>query len=873
MKSNELRKVFLNYFQDQGHRLVASSSLVPADDPSLLFTNAGMVQFKEVFLAKKALSFSRAVTVQKCARAGGKHNDLENVGFTLRHHTFFEMLGNFSFGDYFKREAIKYSWDFLTNILKIPPEKLWVTTHHQDEEAKQIWLKEMKVNPERFSTCGDQDNFWAMGDTGPCGYCSEIFYDHGERFEGVPPGQGDTKDRYLEIWNLVFMEFERDLKGKLHKLPKPSIDTGMGLERIASVVQGVNDNYDTDIFQSLIGRGAEAIKKWKISDAQYQSNRVALKVIADHIRAISFLIADGVIPDNEGRGYVLRRIIRRGVRYLLKIKKDGASLGDLLPSLISAMGDVYPELKNARDIILKIITSEEKLFSETLTQGLRHFENKILKLSKPFLPGELVFELYDTYGFPLEVTKELATEKGLQVDLAGFEDEMEKQRLSSRQSSKFSLGETFKLPKLLTEKTLFLGYEKVFTTAKVIGLIKENNFVKSLSSGEQGVVILDQTTFYAESGGQVADRGILKEKNAEFVVVDTQKYGEFYLHHGYLKAGNFSLGDQVNAEVDQETRAKITRNHSATHLLHQALRQILGEHVVQKGSYVDSEKLRFDFLHFQTIEPWQLEEVELLVNERIRANLPVTTEITTLKQAREKGGLALFDEKYQDQVRMVTMGDFSKELCGGTHIKNTGEIALFKIINEGGVAASVRRIEALTGESPLLLFQKNSRQLAELAQFLKTEPKLLLSKVESLFNDFNACQKELASLSVKNIFSQIENLLKQVIKINGVNVLSIKITGLDVKGLREVLDHLKQKINQAVIVLACVCEGKIQMIAGVSKELSKNLPAGELIKYLAGQVGGSGGGRPDMAQGGGVELAKLDSALNSVANWVKEKSP
>jgi alanyl-tRNA synthetase len=871
MKSNELRKLFLDYFQKNGHQLVSSSSLVPSDDPSLLFTNAGMVQFKEVFLGKKKLSFTRAVTSQKCVRAGGKHNDLENVGFTARHHTFFEMLGNFSFGDYFKREAIKYSWDFLTNILKIPKEKLWVTAHHNDQEAKKIWLEEMKINPQRFSTCGDQDNFWAMGDTGPCGYCSEIFYDHGEKLEGVPPGSGDTKDRYLEVWNLVFMEFERDAKGKLTKLPKPSIDTGMGLERIASVVQGVDDNYDTDLFQGLIGKNSAAIKKWKISDTQYQNNRVALKVIGDHIRSISFLIADGVVPSNEGRGYVLRRIMRRAIRYLLKIKKEDVSLGELVPSLISLMGEIYPELKNAKDLILKIITNEEELFSKTLNQGLQHFSEKVSGLNEPFLSGKIIFELYDTYGFPLEVTKELAAEKGLKVDLAGFEKEMEKQRETSRQSSKFSLEKTFKLPKLSVNKTEFLGYEKFSATAKVIGLIKESNFVETLKEGDLGIVILDQTTFYAESGGQVGDQGIIKAKNAEFVVIDTQKYGDFYLHHGHLKTGKFSFNEKVEALVEQKTRRQIMRNHSVTHLLHQALRDVLGEHVVQKGSYVDSERARFDFLHFQAITSQELKVIELLVNEKIRENLPVVTEITTLKKAKEKGVLALFDEKYEDQVRMVAMGDFSKELCGGTHVKNTGEIALFKIISEGGVAASIRRIEGITGEKAFLEFQAATNQLNELAKFLKTEPELLLNKVKSLFDQFNSSQREIANCSVKMVLAQIDSLLKQIVVVDEINILSVKLTGLDARGLREVLDRLKQKIEKAVIVLACEAEGKIQMISGVSDSLCKKIHAGELMKYLAIQVGGSGGGRPDMAQGGGVELGKLDQALKSVVLWVKER--
>lgn len=872
MKSNDIRNLFVKYFQQQNHVLVESSSLVPENDPTLLFTNAGMVQFKDVFLGIEKRPYKRSVTVQRAVRAGGKHNDLENVGFTARHHTFFEMLGNFSFGDYFKREAIKFAWEFLTaqNWLNIPPEKLWITVHKNDTDAANIWLNEIKIDPARFSRLGDSDNFWAMGETGPSGYCSEIFYDHGEQFPGGPPGNIEQEgDRYVEIWNLVFMEFNRDQDGNLTKLPNPSIDTGMGLERISAVMQKVHSNYEIDIFAHLIKNIAEII------GTKEPATNSSLRVIADHIRAIAFLIMDGVMPSNEGRGYVLRRIIRRAVLHAHKLGVEKPILYRMIPALVEIMGDAYPTLAMAEKNITAILEQEELQFFSTLEQGLKIFMQEIAKLqtnaknlsAKSIIPGKIVFKLYDTYGFPPDITANLAKEHNLTLDMKGFDEEMENQRKLSKEASKFGVTSE-KLD--ISGKTEFTGYDELTTTGNITNIFKDNLPVNALSIGECGVIVLNKTPLYAESGGQIGDSGELFSKTGKFFVETTKKQDQVYLHYGRITHGNLSISDQVTAEVAAFTRQATTANHSATHLLQAALRKILGNHyqVIQKGSSVDSQRLRFDFTYFEAINKLQLMDIERLVNQQIRANLPVKTEILSLEKAKESGAMALFGEKYGDMVRVISMGDFSKELCGGTHVKETSTIGFFKIINESSIAAGVRRIEAVTGENALAWFEKCENQLQNIEQLLKASREHLPEKIKQLLEQQGSLEKELTHLKTELAVLKSNDLISQAKEINGIKVLATTLANVDVKTLRSTLDNLKQQLNTAVIVLATIQNNKIQVVVGVTKNCTTKIKANEIMQLLAKEIDGSGGGRDDMAQGGGTNISELENALNSIYKYI-----
>lgn len=862
MRTNELRKKFLDYFKKHGHTIVPSSSLVPSNDPTLLFTNAGMVQFKDTFLGHDPRSYSRAASVQRCVRAGGKHNDLENVGYTARHHTFFEMLGNFSFGDYFKREAITFAWNFLTHELKLPPQKLWVTVYKDDTEAAEIWLKELNVDPARFSYCGEKDNFWSMGDTGPCGPCTEIFYDHGPEVPGGPPGSADAEgDRYIEIWNLVFMQYNRLASGELVPLAHPCVDTGMGIERAAAVLQGVHSNYDIDIFRHLIKSIAEL---GSINDLSLAS----LKVIADHLRSASFLIADGVRPSNEGRGYVLRRIIRRAIRHGHKLAIPAPFFCQLVPALVKEMGEAYPELIQEQDTIALILKEEEEQFIQTLASGLKILEQEISGLDKKIIPGEVVFKLYDTYGFPADLTADIAREKNLMLDVAGFENEMRKQKSRSKAASGFTVDYN-ELVKLEGE-TQFLGYDTLSASAIVTALIRDNQLVNSLNAGEEGLVVLDRTPFYAESGGQVGDAGELIFSSGSFRVTDTQKQGMVYLHHGQLRKGSLKVGDKVNAEV-ASTRTDIMLNHSATHLLHAALRRILGKHVVQKGSLVEADRLRLDFSHSSPIPLAQIDELERLVNQQIRANLNCHLEIMAPKEAIEKGALALFGEKYGEKVRVLSMGEFSVELCGGTHVKNTGEIGLFKIISETGVAAGIRRIEAVTGEKAMEWINKNEANLNEMADMLKTSRDAVKEKVKKLIEQSQEKDKLMQQLQAKLANLTVVDLLNQVRKVGDFQVAVKQFQNVHINLLREMVDELKQKLLQGVVLLASVNEDKIVMIAGTGKQVANRIKASELMQFVAKQVGGKGGGRDDLAQGGGNDIAALPTALASVSDWLERK--
>lgn len=864
MKSTEIRQQFLDYFRKNNHTIVDSSSLVPADDPTLLFTNAGMVQFKDVFLGNDKRSYNKAVTIQRCLRVSGKHNDLENVGFTARHHTFFEMLGNFSFGDYFKRQAIKYAWEFLTEILKIPVEKLWVTVHQDDKEAENIWLNEMKIDAKRFSRCGDKDNFWAMGETGPCGYCSEIFYDHGAEFAGGPPGSENADaDRFIEIWNLVFMQFERDQDGKTTPLPNPSIDTGMGLERIAAVMQGVHNNYDTDIFKYLI----KAIIK--IIDTKQPPTNPSLRVIADHIRAIAFLIADGVLPANVGRGYVLRRIIRRALRHAHKLGVTKPLLYKVVKPLIDIMGDAYPILISAQQLIESTLEQEELQFLITLEQGLKIFEQEITKLKGKIIPGKTAFKLYDTFGFPLDLTADIAREHELTIDHDEFEAEMSQQRKLSQAASKFKGSVTEKLE--VNGSTEFCGYEKLTDSATILNLFQDGMPVKCLNIGEEGIIVLNRTPFYAESGGQIGDSGEIYTSSAKFLVEDTKKQGAVYLHFGKMVQGKLQSADIITAEVSVLQRNAITANHSATHLLQAALRELLGDRyqITQKGSSVDSKRLRFDFAYNDSINHLQLLDIERIVNQKIHANLKVTTNVMTIDDAKKAGALALFDEKYGETVRVVSMGDFSKELCGGTHVKETSAIGLFKIISESGVAAGVRRIEAITSNNALLWFEESEISLLQIEQLLKTSRNLVVDKVKQLLNTNHFLEKEITNLKTNLASLKSKDLTSEAVEINGVKVLAVILENIDTKTLRTTLDELKQKFDSAVIVLATIISGKIQIVVGVTKNIVDKANANELMQHLAKQIDGSGGGRADMAQGGGTNTDNLTNALESVAVWVK----
>ncbi len=860
MDSAAIRDAFLQYFEAKGHTIVASSSLVPANDPTLLFTNAGMVQFKDAFLGREQRPYSRATSSQRCVRAGGKHNDLENVGYTARHHTFFEMLGNFSFGDYFKREAIQYAWEFLTGTLGLPPEKLWVTVHVSDDEAADIWLKEMGVSAERFSRL-DEDNFWQMGDTGPCGPSSEIFYDHGADVAGGPPGSPDDDgDRYIEIWNLVFMQFNRDEEGELHPLPNPSIDTGMGLERIAAVLQGVHSNYEIDLFQQLIGAAAELLG---VEDLEHKS----LRVIADHIRSCSFLIADGVMPSNEGRGYVLRRIIRRAARHGNKLGASDPFFHKLVAALAAVMGEAYPELRKLQAQIERVLLQEEEQFAKTLDQGMRILEQDLAGLDGKQIPGDTVFRLYDTYGFPVDLTADIAREQGLSLDLDGFERAMEAQRERARSASSFksSLGEELQID----GATTFTGYERLVDTATVVALFKDGEPVDALAEGDKGVVVLDQTPFYAESGGQVGDCGVIAGADLRFEVRDTQKNSDNHLHEGVLVRGSLRCGDRVEPSVEPGIRRATALNHSATHLLHAALRQVLGEHVTQKGSLVDAERLRFDFSHFEAVSPEQLREIERLVNEQIRLNTAVETQEMDIDSAQQRGAMMLFGEKYGDSVRVLSMGgDFSVELCGGTHVQRTGDIGLMRIVSESGIAAGVRRIEAVTGDAALDAFDAADETLQQVMAALKTNRGNLQKKLEQLLGSHRQLEKEVSQLKAKLASSSGSDLVSEAKDIGGVKVLAKALDGVDAKALRDTMDQLKNKLGSGVILLAAVEGDKVALAAGVTKDLTGRFKAGELMKLAAAAVGGKGGGRPDMAQGGGSDLAAVPAALATAEAYV-----
>ncbi|MDR9405910.1 MAG: alanine--tRNA ligase [Spiribacter sp.] len=860
--SAEIRTAFHTFFAERGHEIVPSGSLVPVNDPTLLFTNAGMVPFKDVFLGRESRPYQRAVSSQRCVRAGGKHNDLENVGYTARHHTFFEMLGNFSFGDYFKHDAIRYAWEFLTVVLELPAERLWVTVFEDDDEAAAIWLDEIGVDPDRFSRIGAEDNFWSMGDTGPCGPCSEIFYDHGPEIPGGPPGTPEEDgDRYVEIWNLVFMQYDRGADGALSPLPKPSIDTGMGLERIAAVAQGVTNNFDIDLFQQLIRAAG------KIADCNALDDS-SLRVIADHIRACAFLIVDGVLPSNEGRGYVLRRIIRRAVRHGYKLGVGEAFFHRLVEPLIATMGAAYPELEANRSLLERVLLQEETRFRETLEQGLRLLADDLDALEGDTIPGETVFKLYDTFGFPVDLTADVAREHDLHLDMAGFEQAMSAQRDRARAASSFraeyggaaDFGGT----------TEFSGHDVVEDAGRVIGLYRDGAAVDVLEAGEQGMVILDRTPFYAEAGGQLGDCGVLLNTQAHFVVEDTQRYAEARGHLGVLKSGVIRLDDALDARIDQPRRAQLTLNHTATHLLHEALRQVLGEHIHQKGSLVAPDRLRFDFAHFEPITADQLSDIERRVNAWIRQDESIEIFETDYDQAIELGATALFGEKYGDRVRVVRIGEISTELCGGSHVSQTGRIGLLKLTAEAGVSAGVRRIEAVTGEAAIAELQDNAAMLARLAERLRAQPETLLERVDQELARNRELEREVERLQ-QRLASQAGNeLADQAQTINGVSVLAATIEGAG-ESLRETVDQLKNKLGSAVVVLASVNDGQVRLVAGVTADLTGQLRAGDLIKSVAEQVGGRGGGRADFAQAGGHDAAALPAALASVSAWVEER--
>lgn len=868
----EIRQAFLDFFHSKGHQVVASSSLVPHNDPTLLFTNAGMNQFKDVFLGLDKRNYSRATTSQRCVRAGGKHNDLENVGYTARHHTFFEMLGNFSFGDYFKHDAIQFAWELLTSEkwFALPKERLWVTVYESDDEAYEIWEKEVGIPRERIIRIGDNkgapyasDNFWQMGDTGPCGPCTEIFYDHGDHIWGGPPGSPEEDgDRYIEIWNIVFMQFNRQADGTMEPLPKPSVDTGMGLERIAAVLQHVNSNYDIDLFRTLIQAVA------KVTGATDLSNK-SLRVIADHIRSCAFLIADGVMPSNESRGYVLRRIIRRAVRHGNMLGAKETFFYKLVGPLIDVMGSAGEDLKRQQAQVEQVLKTEEEQFARTLERGLALLDEELAKLSGDTLDGETAFRLYDTYGFPVDLTADVCRERNIKVDEAGFEAAMEEQRRRAREASGF--GADYNAMIRVDSASEFKGYDHLELNGKVTALFVDGKAVDAINAGQEAVVVLDQTPFYAESGGQVGDKGELKGANFSFVVEDTQKYGQAIGHIGKLAAGSLKVGDAVQADVDEARRARIRLNHSATHLMHAALRQVLGTHVSQKGSLVNDKVLRFDFSHNEAMKPEEIRAVEDLVNAQIRRNLPIETNIMDLEAAKAKGAMALFGEKYDERVRVLSMGDFSTELCGGTHASRTGDIGLFRIISESGTAAGVRRIEAVTGEGAIATVHADSDRLSEVAHLLKGDSNNLADKVRSVLERTRQLEKELQQLKEQAAAQESANLSSKAIDVNGVKLLVSELSGVEPKMLRTMVDDLKNQLGSTIIVLATVAEGKVSLIAGVSKDVTDRVKAGELIGMVAQQVGGKGGGRPDMAQAGGTDAAALPAALASVKGWVSAK--
>ncbi|MGY8837962.1 MAG: alanine--tRNA ligase [Enterobacterales bacterium] len=863
MTTAQIRQQFLDFFASKQHQVVPSSSLIPGNDATLLFNNAGMVQFKDVFLGAESRPYTRATSSQRCVRAGGKHNDLENVGYTARHHTFFEMLGNFSFGDYFKQEAIKFAWEFLTEEVKLPKEKLLVTIYHDDEEAFEYWSKDIGLSEDRIIRIATSDNFWSMGDTGPCGPCSEIFYDHGEHIWGGPPGSPEEDgDRFIEIWNLVFMQYNRQSDGTMLPLPKQSVDTGMGLERISAILQGVHSNYEIDLFQGLIAAAAS------VTNAQDMDDK-SLRVVADHIRSCAFLISDGVMPSNEGRGYVLRRIIRRAVRHGNKLGAQGSFFYKLVAALIEQMGQAYPELAKQQEIIEKVLRIEEEQFGKTLERGLAILEESLSDLKGDIIPGDLVFKLYDTYGFPADLTADVARERQMTIDHQGFEECMAVQRKTAQQAGKFGADYN---DQLKSEKlTEFKGYDSTHHSATVVEIFAGGEAVQLLEDGQQGIVVLDRTPFYAESGGQTGDTGTITVAGGEFNVTNTTKLGNAFAHHGTVQ-GRIGVNDKVDATIDDTRRDSIKKNHTATHILHEALRQLLGDHVGQKGSLVQPDRLRFDFSHFEAVTKDELREIERVVNDEIRRNFALNTELMAIDDAKAKGAMALFGEKYDDEVRVVTIGDYSIELCGGTHVERAGDIGLFKIVSESGIAAGVRRIEAVTGADAVAYVSEQEQQLSDVAALVKGDSASVLEKVTALLEKSKSLEKQIAQLSDKLASAAGASLLDSIVEINGVKLLVANVEGTESKALRGMVDDLKNKIGSGVIALGVASGDKVSLIAGVTKDLTGKVKAGELVNHMAGQVGGKGGGRPDMAQAGGSEPQNLGAALDSVTAWLTERT-
>ena len=863
MTTAQIRQQFLDFFASKQHQVVPSSSLIPGNDATLLFNNAGMVQFKDVFLGAESRPYTRATSSQRCVRAGGKHNDLENVGYTARHHTFFEMLGNFSFGDYFKQDAIKFAWEFLTEVVKLPQEKLLVTIYHDDEEAFEYWSKDIGLSEDRIIRIATSDNFWSMGDTGPCGPCSEIFYDHGEHIWGGPPGTPEEDgDRFIEIWNLVFMQYNRQSDGTMLPLPKQSVDTGMGLERISAILQGVHSNYEIDLFQGLIAAAAS------VTNAQDMDDK-SLRVVADHIRSCAFLISDGVMPSNEGRGYVLRRIIRRAVRHGNKLGAQGSFFYKLVAALIEQMGQAYPELAKQQEIIEKVLRIEEEQFGKTLERGLAILEESLSDLKGDIIPGDLVFKLYDTYGFPADLTADVARERQMTIDHQGFEECMAVQRKTAQQAGKFGAdyNEQLKSEKL----TEFKGYNSTHHSATVVEIFAGGEAVQLLEDGQQGIVVLDRTPFYAESGGQTGDTGTITVAGGEFNVTNTTKLGNAFAHHGTVQ-GRIGVNDKVDATIDDTRRDSIKKNHTATHILHEALRQLLGDHVGQKGSLVQPDRLRFDFSHFEAVTKDELREIERVVNDEIRRNFALNTELMAIDDAKAKGAMALFGEKYDDEVRVVTIGDYSIELCGGTHVERAGDIGLFKIMSESGIAAGVRRIEAVTGADAVAYVSEQEQQLHDVAALVKGDSASVLEKVTALLEKSKGLEKQIAQLNDKLASAAGASLLDSIVEINGVKLLVANVEGTESKALRGMVDDLKNKIGSGVIALGVASGDKVSLIAGVTKDLTGKVKAGELVNHMAGQVGGKGGGRPDMAQAGGSEPQNLAAALDSVTAWLTERT-
>ncbi|GAA68099.1 alanine--tRNA ligase [Pseudoalteromonas sp. BSi20429] len=863
MTTAQIRQQFLDFFASKQHQIVPSSSLIPGNDATLLFNNAGMVQFKDVFLGAESRPYTRATSSQRCVRAGGKHNDLENVGYTARHHTFFEMLGNFSFGDYFKQDAIKFAWEFLTEVVSLPKEKLLVTIYHDDEEAFEYWSKDIGLSEDRIIRIATSDNFWSMGDTGPCGPCSEIFYDHGEHIWGGPPGSPEEDgDRFIEIWNLVFMQYNRQSDGTMLPLPKQSVDTGMGLERISAILQGVHSNYEIDLFQGLIAAAAS------VTNAQDMDDK-SLRVVADHIRSCAFLISDGVMPSNEGRGYVLRRIIRRAVRHGNKLGAQGSFFYKLVAALIEQMGQAYPELAKQQEIIEKVLRIEEEQFGKTLERGLAILEESLSDLKGDIIPGDLVFKLYDTYGFPADLTADVARERQMTIDHQGFEECMAVQRKTAQQAGKFGADYNDQLKS--DKHTDFKGYDSTHYSATVIEIFAGGEAVQLLEDGQQGIVVLDRTPFYAESGGQTGDSGTITVAGGEFNVTNTTKLGNAFAHHGTVQ-GRIGVNDKVDATIDDTRRDSIKKNHTATHILHEALRQLLGDHVGQKGSLVQPDRLRFDFSHFEAVTKDELREIERVVNDEIRRNFALNTELMAIDDAKAKGAMALFGEKYDDEVRVVTIGDYSIELCGGTHVERAGDIGLFKIVSESGIAAGVRRIEAVTGADAVAYVSEQEQQLSDVAALVKGDSASVLEKVTALLEKSKGLEKQIAQLSDKLASAAGASLLDSIVEINGVKLLVANVEGTESKALRGMVDDLKNKIGSGVIALGVASGDKVSLIAGVTKDLTGKVKAGELVNHMAGQVGGKGGGRPDMAQAGGSEPQNLAAALDSVTAWLTERT-